>query len=131
MAMKAPNARPISRVGRPFQAAAGLLPGSFFLGFANAQGPENVLVVVNENSALSKSIGEYYVQRRSIPLAHLCRIKASPEEDITHAAYSATIAKPIEQCLESQGLIEKILYIVTTAGVPLRVKGAAPDTIQQ
>ena len=44
---------------------------------ALAQGPANVLVVVNDSSSLSRSIAEYYVRKRAIPLKNLCHIQAS------------------------------------------------------
>ena len=92
-------------------------------GFASAQGPESVLVVVNDKSPLSKSIGEYYLRRRAVPLAQLCRLSTSTDEEISREDYQRSIAEPIARFLRSKGLTEKILYIVTTAGVPLRVAG--------
>ena len=88
-----------------------------------AQKPENVMVVVNTESALSKSIGEYYVSRRHIPLANVCRIHVSVNELIPRADYDKQIALPVAACLKGKNLIESVLYIVTTAGVPLRVDG--------
>jgi uncharacterized protein (TIGR03790 family) len=82
-----------------------------------------VLVVVNEKSSLSKNIGEYYLRRRAVPLSQLCRLNTSIEEDISREEYQRSIAAPIAQFLQANGLTEKILYIVTTAGVPLRVAG--------
>jgi uncharacterized protein (TIGR03790 family) len=98
---------------------------------AYAQGPENVLVVVNENSALSKTIGEYYVRRRAIPLANLCRIRTSQSEEIDRAEFYGVIALSIARFLKAHELTEKILYIVTTAGVPLKIRGAAQETAAQ
>src|SRR2546430_1902153 len=88
-----------------------------------AQKPENVLVVVNESSALSKSIGEYYVLRRGVPLANVCRLQVSSTEDIARSDYDRAIAAPIARYLRSQGLVDQILYIVTTSDVPLRISG--------
>jgi uncharacterized protein (TIGR03790 family) len=88
-----------------------------------AQKPENVLVVVNEESALSKTVGEYYVLRRHIPLANVCRIHAPALELIRRDVYDNQIAASVAACLKSKGLTETVLYIVTTAGVPLRVNG--------
>jgi uncharacterized protein (TIGR03790 family) len=88
-----------------------------------AQGPENVLVVVNDNSPLSREIGEYYARRRGVPMRNLCRLKTVPTENIPRADYNREIAAPIAACLRQNGLAESILYIVTTAGVPLRVPG--------
>ena len=87
-----------------------------------AQGPENVLLVVNESSAVSKGIGEYYALRRRIPLHNICRINVQPEESISRAEYNQ-LALRIRAYLDANRLHDKILYIVTTSGVPLRVSG--------
>jgi uncharacterized protein (TIGR03790 family) len=88
-----------------------------------AQQPADVLVVVNDSSPLSRSIADYYVLRRSIPLDHVCRITAPIAEDILRADYDRAVAAPIAACLRAKHLEERILYIVTTAGVPLRIGG--------
>jgi uncharacterized protein (TIGR03790 family) len=92
---------------------------------AFAQGPQNVLLVVNDNSSVSRSIGEYYTHRRSIPQSNICHIRSSAGEEITRADYDQTVALPIRRCLETKGIVESILYIVTTKDVPLRVAGDA------
>lgn len=84
---------------------------------------DQVLVVVNQASALSKTTAEYYVTRRHVPLDHLCRIDAPAVEEIARGVYDKQVAAPIAACLKSRNLIEKILAIVTTAGVPLRIAG--------
>ena len=91
---------------------------------AAAQGPANVLLVINDNSPLSRSIGEYYARRRAVPMKNICRLHTAAEEDVARAVYGREIATPIAGCLRSQGLAEEILYIVTTAGVPLRISGS-------
>jgi uncharacterized protein (TIGR03790 family) len=96
-----------------------LLPAAL----AFCQSPGNVLVVVNRKSPLSQDIAEYYVQRRHIPVSNVCRLDLQPGEEISHDEYQSKIADPVAACLRSRGLEEKILYIVTTAGLPLRVRG--------
>jgi len=86
-----------------------------------AQGPANVLIVVNDNSSLSREIGEYYARRRGIPGGNVCRIRTTQEESIERDPYNREIAGPIANCLRTKHLVESALYIVTTAGVPLRV----------
>jgi uncharacterized protein (TIGR03790 family) len=88
-----------------------------------AQRAADVLVVVNDSSPLSRSIAEYYVLRRSIPLANICRIIAPIADDIARPDYDRAIAAPIAACLRSKNLVERVLYIVLTAGVPLRIGG--------
>jgi uncharacterized protein (TIGR03790 family) len=86
-----------------------------------AGGPQNVLIVINESSAISRTIGEYYARKRAIPLANVCRIRAPEAEAISRAEYDA-LAQSISGCLTASKLVESILYIVTTSGVPLRIR---------
>jgi uncharacterized protein (TIGR03790 family) len=90
---------------------------------ALAQGPENVLIVVNRASPVSMRIGEYYRARRGIPQTNVCAINAAADETITRRAYDETVAGPVAACLKSRRLEERILYIATTLGVPLRIDG--------
>lgn len=91
---------------------------------AQAQGPASVLVVINDQSALSRSIGDYYVSKRGIPAKNVCRIKVSDAEEINRRVYDRQIAPGIATCLRRELLVEQVLYIVTTGGVPLRIAGA-------
>ena len=87
------------------------------------QPPDSVLVVINQTSALSRQIGEYYAERRHIPSSNICRITASANEEISRSDFDDQIARPIQNFLRGHNLTEKVLYIVTTAGVPLKVHG--------
>ncbi len=91
--------------------------------FAFGQTPDNVLVVVNEASPISQTIGDYYIARRHIPGGNVCRVNVEVNEEISRAEYQSRIADPIAAFLRTRHLDEKILYIVTTAGLPLRVTG--------
>jgi uncharacterized protein (TIGR03790 family) len=92
--------------------------------FLHAADAHNVLVVINDNSSVSRTIGDYYARRRSIPEANLCHIRASEDETIPRDQYNRQIAGPIATFLRAGGLVDQILYIVTTLGVPLRIDGA-------
>lgn len=87
------------------------------------QPPDSVLIVVNQTSALSRQIGEYYAERRHIPATNICRLNASTSEEISRSDFDEQIARPIQNYLRGHNLTEKVLYIVTTAGVPLKVRG--------
>ncbi len=88
-----------------------------------SQTGENVLLVVNRNAPLSRQIAEYYRPRRSVPLRNVCTIATTTQEEILWPVYEAEIERPIGECLKKAGLVEKVLYIVTTMGVPLKVDG--------
>ena len=97
-----------------------LLPASA----AFAQTPDQVLVVINKQSAASQEIGQYYLSKRGVPPANLCTLDTAPEETILRDVYDQQVEAPIAAFLKTHDLVEKILYIVTTSGVPLRVEGA-------
>ena len=101
----------------------GLLLAAIIAPSLLAQGPENVLVVVNENSNDSQTLAEYYVRKRRIPRGNVCRITAPTEQSIPREAFNQTILEPVAACLRSRQLQDKILYIVTTRGLPLVVEG--------
>lgn len=95
-------------------------------GLLAAQGPGNVLVVVNRNASISRQVGDYYVGRRMIPKAQVCEIRTSVEDTISPEAYQAEIEQPIGRCLDSLVLAPKpIHYMVTTMGMPLQVGGSS------
>jgi len=91
---------------------------------SSAQSPAEVLVVGNRSSAVSEQIARYYVQRRSVPQRNLCWLEVTPEETIARNVYEEKIAAPIAAFLKAEGLVDRILYIVTTLGVPLRIAGS-------
>ncbi len=88
-----------------------------------AQTSENILLVVNRPDAASREIGDYYRLRRSIPQANICYLETASNEEINWQTYEREIEAPVAACLRRAHLTEKVLYIVTTAGVPLKVSG--------
>jgi len=88
------------------------------------QPPDSVLIVVNQSSPLSRKIGAYYAERRHIPAVDVCRLNATTDEEVSREDFDRQIAQPLLNYLRSHNLTEKILYIVTTAGVPLKVRGS-------
>jgi uncharacterized protein (TIGR03790 family) len=90
----------------------------------SAQTPDSVLIVVNQSSPLSRKIGEYYAERRHVPAVNICRLTSTTDEEISRDDFNNQIALPIQNYLRAHNLTEQILYIVTTAGVPLKVHGS-------
>jgi uncharacterized protein (TIGR03790 family) len=81
-----------------------------------------VLLVVNDNSHVSRQIGEYYARRRGIPAEHICHIKTANIEEIYRPEY-VRLAAAVGDCLQTRKLVERVYYIVTTLGEPLKVAG--------
>src|SRR5260370_18246402 len=88
------------------------------------QGPQRVAILVNQASPRSRSIAEYYALRRGIPLDHICRLTMPLAEEISRQEYDRQIARPLAAWLQSGRLAEKVYYLVSTTGVPLKIRGS-------
>jgi uncharacterized protein (TIGR03790 family) len=88
-----------------------------------AQTGENVLLVVNRKDALSRQIADYYRPLRSVPAANVCYLDSTTDEEIDWTTYQKYVERPVGDCLTKSGLQEKVLYIVLTAGIPLKIAG--------
>lgn len=95
----------------------------FASSMAEAQIGHRVLLVVNDASSLSRDIGDYYARRRSIPQTNICHIRTTEDEEISRDVYNREIAAPIAGFLRRSGLVDRVFYIVTTMGVPLKIQG--------
>src|ERR1700729_209027 len=69
-----------------------------------AQPPDSVLIVVNQSSALSRKIGEYYAERRRVPAANICRLQATTDEEISRGDFDGQISHPIQNYLRNHKL---------------------------
>jgi len=93
-------------------------------GTALALDPSQIVVIVNDNSALSRSVAEYYSRHRAIPAEQICRLRTTEDEEISRGVFDREIVLPLAAFLRAAGRRERILCLVTTAGVPLKIKGA-------
>ena len=90
---------------------------------ATAQTSDNVLLVINENSPASVQVGDYYIRQRALAQDHVARIKAVTTDTIQRPEFEKTIEAPIATWLQQKNLQDRVLYVVLTKGVPLRVGG--------
>ncbi|MBZ5496032.1 MAG: TIGR03790 family protein [Acidobacteriia bacterium] len=88
-----------------------------------AQSPENVLLVLNESSPLSLEVGQYYAQKRGVPSQNILRIRTTLSDEISRDDFTLQIERPISAWLNRNSAQDRILYIVLTKGIPLRVAG--------
>jgi uncharacterized protein (TIGR03790 family) len=113
----------------------GLVPLLAFAGGSNIpqkRGPGQVLLVVNENSPVSKAIADDYALKRHVRnlLAVRCQDSAlsARDETITLAAYTQSIESPVRGFLAAHTNID---FIVLTKGIPIRITGAAMGSCDQ
>ena len=91
---------------------------------AHAQSGENVLLVQNEASEESKQIAARYAQARNIPSANILSLKFPVADELDRTAYDVLIEGPISEWFTRNSAHDRILYIVLTKGIPLRVRGS-------
>jgi uncharacterized protein (TIGR03790 family) len=87
--------------------------------------PDEVLLVYNRNSAISKSVADDYAEKRNVKnvISVECADSAlkTDDETIPLAVYIQEIEKPIRDYVSAHREIE---FIVLTKGVPIRISGA-------
>jgi uncharacterized protein (TIGR03790 family) len=92
---------------------------------ASAQTGANVLLVANESSPDSLRIAAHYARARAVPPDQVVRLKLEPADEVDRAVFDAQIQAPIAAWLSQHLAQDRILYLVLTKGVPLRVLGSA------
>ncbi len=96
----------------------------FMISCAHPERPQDsVLLIINKNSAISQKIGSYYQKKRKIAKLNVCSVDAPVDEEIDREIYNKNVKLPISDFLKSRRIEGKILYIVTTKGLPLRISG--------
>ena len=88
-----------------------------------AQTADNLLVVINGNSAASVLIGEYYAKIRQVAPDHILRVYPPVAETITRANFERTLVTPLLAALARASLQDRVLYFVLTKDIPLRIAG--------
>jgi uncharacterized protein (TIGR03790 family) len=87
--------------------------------------PDQVLLVVNENSPVSQAIAGDYARKRQVrnllPVRCLDSALSTGNETTTLAAYAQAIEAPVREFLAAHPDID---FIVLTTGIPLRITGA-------
>jgi uncharacterized protein (TIGR03790 family) len=107
-------------------AAAGAL--ALMAADARAQSGENVLLVVNSASAASDQIGQHYSRARAVPQDNILRLAMDTNEEISRELFERQIQSPIAKWFIQHSAFDRILYIVLTKGVPLRIAGTSGRT---
>ncbi|HEY9480638.1 MAG TPA: TIGR03790 family protein [Candidatus Paceibacterota bacterium] len=82
-------------------------------------GYSDVLLVVNDNSATSTAIGDYFKASRGIDDAYVVHTSYGGDDHISRSDFESLVLAPIKSFIESNGL--NINYVVLTKGVPMVV----------
>jgi uncharacterized protein (TIGR03790 family) len=103
-----------------------ILLGLLLLGLARCSqaggGPENVLVVVNQNSHDSLTVANHYIRLRNVPPVNVVYLDWKGGDAIaTGELFREEILKPIIEQIEQRRIALQIDYIVYSAGFPWRI----------
>jgi uncharacterized protein (TIGR03790 family) len=84
---------------------------------------DRVLILVNDRVPESVSVGQYYAAKRNIPIANILHLKTLASEQISQEEFKEQIETPVRKFLDANGgaMRRKILYIVPTYGVPVKI----------
>lgn len=89
---------------------------------------DDVLLIVNDASDISKQIGTYFARMRGIPDDNICNVTTTTSEEIGRLGFDH-LRSAIEGHITSKALNGTLNYIVTTKGVPLRIYDADPQRV--
>jgi uncharacterized protein (TIGR03790 family) len=119
---------PAARSGVPVMRWLGavvVLAGAIVPSRASTLGPQDVCVLYNKNLPVSKSVAEYYCQRRGVPIANLVPLDVVDAEEISRVDYEARILNPLRVALKDRRPLPRVL--LTVYGMPLRVGPKEPS----
>lgn len=103
----------------------GFLPTAFAGG-----GPENVVVIVNADSASSKLIANTYIHGRGIPSRNVIYLNGIPEKQIIDfKPFREKILEPIIREIEARRLAGSVDYIVYSSGFPTTIRNKEHFTL--
>ncbi len=64
-----------------------------------------------------------YAKKRGLPESNVIRIRTPTDEVVSRLVYAQSIERAIALAIGTRGLQDRILYLVLTKGVPLRISG--------
>ena len=93
--------------------------GVAYPGELDAFNYSDVLVLINNNSDMSKMVGEYFVTARNIPRENVAILDVPNRERITFPEFDDLVDQ-VKTFMTDNNMVRKINYIVTTKGFPLK-----------
>jgi uncharacterized protein (TIGR03790 family) len=87
---------------------------------------DDVALIVNKNDTVSLSIGKYFKAKRNISDVNIISIHVTSKEEITDSEFDS-MRRQIENYLVKNNLANKINYLVTTKGCPLKIQRDTAD----
>jgi uncharacterized protein (TIGR03790 family) len=88
---------------------------------ALALSPDEILLIVNKNSADSQKLAKLYCQLRNVPPDQVVSLDLPNAEEMSFETYETGVVAPVRQFLTDHQLKSKIKCLLTFYGVPFRI----------
>jgi uncharacterized protein (TIGR03790 family) len=93
--------------------------------FQCAVGPNDVYILVNGKSSDSQAVADFYSDRRKVPSENIIVLDLPLSEDVSREQFNNELLHPLQAWFT--GRISPGKVLLTTIGVPLRVRGTQPS----
>ena len=94
-------------------------------------GPQNVLIVVNDESIDSQQVGVLYRQTRGIPERNICHVSISPRTNrVNSGLFQTSVVSRIHQHIADHGLSNQIDFIVLSKDIPYAARWSTHSYLQ-
>lgn len=84
-------------------------------------------MIVARGNRESLGLANYYCRQRGVPAANICEVDVPSTEELEREHWRWAVRPEIQKWLEENDPDHKIRCLVTTWGVPLKIKPAKPD----
>lgn len=85
--------------------------------------PSSVLLIVNQQSDESRRIGQHYAAVHGLGDEQVVRLDVPADDEVARAVYERTLEAPVAAHIARHRLHDRVLVLVVTKGVPLRIAG--------
>ena len=89
--------------------------------------PQEIAIIAAKGNRGSERLAEYYAQQRGIPTENICKVLLPSDETILHDKWRWTVRPEIRKWLLDNDPKGNLRCLVTTWGVPLRIRKDKPD----
>ncbi len=90
--------------------------------------PEEVAIVAMKDSSESRSVADYYAQRRGIPKSHIYLMDGAIGGVLKRQEWETSQRPAIRRWLMETGLVDKVRCLVTVWDVPLKIDRYPKDS---
>ncbi|TWT78304.1 hypothetical protein Pla123a_10950 [Posidoniimonas polymericola] len=89
--------------------------------------PDEIALVVARGNRESLGLAKYYCRQRGVPIINICEVDVPSTEEMEREHWRWAVRPEIQRWVQENDPEGKLRCLVTTWGVPLKIKPAGPD----